>query len=53
MEEEARRILQTALEGTVNMLERTFYDRIHARFASIGGVALELSPRGIVMPHRR
>ena len=46
MEAEARRILQRALareEG--RSLGENFYDRIHARFAALGGVDLELPPR--------
>ncbi len=45
MEAEARRILQTALTGTVKKPGPSFYDRIHNRFAAIGGVDLELPPR--------
>lgn len=46
MEAEARRILQIALakpdvRGPMNLAER-----IHARFATLGGVDLELPPRG-------
>ena len=45
MEAEARRILQRALaredtRGSMNLAER-----IHARFAALGGVDLELPPR--------
>ena len=45
MEAEARRILQLALakqdvRGSMNLAER-----IHARFAALGGVELELPPR--------
>jgi plasmid stability protein len=45
MEAEARRILQRALAkqdvgGSMNLAER-----IHARFAALGGVELELPPR--------
>jgi plasmid stability protein len=45
METEARRILQTALEGTPRSNRRDLYERIHARFAALGGVELELPPR--------
>ena len=45
MEAEARRILQTTLKGVVKKPGRSFYDRIHDRFAAIGGVDLELPPR--------
>ena len=45
MEAEARRILQTARKGSVRKQGRTLYDRIHDRFAAIGGVDLELPPR--------
>jgi plasmid stability protein len=44
MEAEARRILQTAL-STGRVPARNLYDRIHARFAPLGGVNLELPPR--------
>lgn len=43
MEAEARRILQTALAW--HAPRQTLYDRIHARFASLGGVDLELPSR--------
>ncbi len=45
MEAEARRILQSALKGAARHQGRTLYDRIHDRFAAIGGVDLELPPR--------
>ncbi len=45
MEAEARRILQSALQGGVKKQGRSLYDRIHDRFAAIGGVDLELPPR--------
>ena len=45
MEAEARRILQAALSGSVRPPSRNLYERIHARFAPLGGVKLELSPR--------
>ena len=38
MEAEARRILQTTLHPLAKPLGRNLYDRIHARFASLGGV---------------
>jgi plasmid stability protein len=46
MEAEARRILQSALKGAAKKPVRGLYDRIHDRFAAIGGVDLELPPRG-------
>ena len=46
MEAEVRRILQTALIGGPRRPERNLYDRIHARFARLGGVDLALPPRG-------
>ena len=45
MEAEARRILQSALKGQPRKPTRSLYDRIHERFAAIGGVDLELPPR--------
>jgi plasmid stability protein len=45
MEAEARRILQTALNAGGTPLARNLYDRIHERFARLGGVELELPPR--------
>jgi plasmid stability protein len=45
MEAEARRILQTALGESPRASERSLYERIHARFAALGGVDLELPPR--------
>jgi plasmid stability protein len=45
MEAEARRILQSALQDAARKHERSLYDRIHDRFAAIGGVDLELPPR--------
>jgi plasmid stability protein len=45
MEAEARRILQTALGESPRAPERNLYERIHARFAALGGVDLELPPR--------
>jgi plasmid stability protein len=45
MEAEARRILQSALKGHARKPTRSLYDRIHDRFAAIGGVDLELPPR--------
>jgi antitoxin FitA len=44
IEAEARRILQTAL----GLAERNLYERIHDRFAALGGVDLGLPPRGPV-----
>jgi plasmid stability protein len=45
MEAEARHILQLALTENRRQPERNLYDRIHARFAALGGVDLELPPR--------
>jgi plasmid stability protein len=45
MEAEARRILQSALAGPARNRTRSLYDRIHDRFAAIGGVDPELPPR--------
>jgi antitoxin FitA len=45
MEAEARRILQSALKGQPRKPTRSLYDRIHDRFAAIGGVDLDLPPR--------
>jgi antitoxin FitA len=45
MEAEARRILQTALVAAGVPAARNLYDRIHGRFARLGGVELELPPR--------
>jgi plasmid stability protein len=45
MEAEARRILQMALGDSPRAPERNLYERIHARFAALGGVDLELPPR--------
>jgi plasmid stability protein len=45
MEAEARRILQTALKGASRLPRSNLYERIHARFAALGGVDVELPPR--------
>lgn len=46
MEAEARRILLTALtKETSRSSGRGLAERIHARFAAVGGVDLELPPR--------
>ncbi len=46
MEAEARRILQMALAGSGRRRrERNLYERIHARFARLGGVDLDLPAR--------
>jgi plasmid stability protein len=45
VEEEARRILQGALNEVVRAPGRGPHERIHARFAAAGGVELELPPR--------
>jgi plasmid stability protein len=45
MEAEARRILQTALSGPGRPKGHNLYERIRTRFASLGGVDLELPSR--------
>jgi plasmid stability protein len=45
MEAEARRILQTSLSASGAPPNRNLFDRIHARFAPLGGVDLDLPPR--------
>ena len=51
MEAEARAILEMALAGTGDHAAgRTLSERIHARFAAIGGVELELPPRDAGRP---
>jgi len=45
MEAEARRILQAALSRPEQLIGRNLYERIHARFAPLGGVNLELPRR--------
>ncbi len=45
MEAEVRSILQTILQEPAQRPKRNLYDRIHDRFAAIGGVDLELPPR--------
>lgn len=45
MEAEARRILQDTLQAPRQKPARSFYDRIHDRFAALGGVELGLPPR--------
>ena len=46
MEAEARRILQMALAGSgKRRRERNLYERIHARFARLGGIDLDLPAR--------
>jgi plasmid stability protein len=44
MEAEARRILQTALDGT-RPASRSLYERVRARFDPLGGIELDLPPR--------
>jgi len=46
MEAEARRILQTVLSGLTRPESPSLYERIHPRFAPLGGVDLELPRRG-------
>ncbi len=45
MEAEARRILQTALGESPRPPALNLYESIHARFAALGGVDLDLPPR--------
>jgi plasmid stability protein len=45
MEAEARAILASALTASARKPGRGFYDRIHDRFAALGGVELDLPPR--------
>jgi len=45
MEAEARRILRTALTGASRSPGRGLYERLHERFAAVGGVDLEPPPR--------
>lgn len=46
MEAEARRLLQVALaKDAARLSGRNLAERIHARFAALGGVDLELPPR--------
>ena len=47
MEQEVRDILRTALAEEVAPTEN-LADTIHVRFAEIGGVELELSPRDLI-----
>jgi len=45
MEAEVRRILHATLTSSERPPRRNLYERIHARFASLGGVDLELTAR--------
>jgi len=45
MEAEVRRILQATLKEPERLAEPNLYERIHARFAALGGVELDLPPR--------
>ncbi len=45
MEAEARRILQSELGESKRPVERNLYERVHTRFAALGGVDLDLPPR--------
>ena len=47
MEAEARRILQAAL-GAAPEPALSLYARVHARFAPLGGLTLDLPPRELV-----
>ena len=46
MEAEVRRILQSAVEDVAPPIEGNLYERIRARFEPLGGVELDLPPRG-------
>jgi len=48
MEAEARRILQTALAEPQQPAQRNLYERIHGRFAALGGVDLDLPERAAI-----
>ena len=45
MEAEVRNILQKAVSARDVLPARNLYERVHARFARLGGVDLELPPR--------
>jgi hypothetical protein len=45
MEEEAQRILRLAAAHDCRPSEQSLCDRIHARFAALGGVDIEIPPR--------
>lgn len=45
MEAEVRRIIETAVRPAAGSTVGETFERIHARFAAIGGVELELPPR--------
>lgn len=47
MEAEARRILAVTLGNPEPPPETDLYERIHTRFAAIGGVDLDLPPRDV------
>lgn len=48
MEAEVRRILEVSLTTSGRPAGRNLYERIHARFAPLGGVDLEPPPREAV-----
>jgi hypothetical protein len=48
MEAELRAIVIEAIDAPVRPPELNLYDRIRARFELLGGVELELPPRGPV-----
>jgi antitoxin FitA len=50
MEAEARAILASALAGPGSWSGRSLSKRIHARFATLGGIDLELPPRAAGRP---
>jgi plasmid stability protein len=45
LEAEVKRILRSALGDSTRPSESNLYERVHARFAAIGGVDLDLPPR--------
>ena len=50
MEAEARAILERALGDAGRRSERSLFERIHGRFAALGGIELELPPRDAGRP---
>jgi plasmid stability protein len=53
MEAEAANILQVALTTSGRPPDRNLFERIHARFAPLGGLDLELPPREPARDPRR
>jgi len=50
MEAEVRQILETTLTRPEPQAGSDLYQRIHARFAAVGGVDLDLPPRDVGRP---